>query len=312
MHAEHGRASVFILSDVRSGSTLLDQCLGKHPEIVSLGELQWLPAYLAQDRRIYDPAHPLVCSCGKPVGQCPFWSAVSSKLDQPLVELELNPRLKLTRGTYDRQSLSKRALKSALGSMPTLFRQSVARWLFSGPKVAQDSARLFDAVTSAEERTICVDSSKSVFRFRAVYALEPQSTFAVVLSRDYRAVVHSKMKRGLSLEAAAIGWRKKMRQIDSLTADLPASRIFRLKYESLCADPHVELSKLCSFLGIEFTDTMLTRSSADLHHIGGSPTKFDPSRATISLDRSHVGHFAERDLERMQELVGDEARRWGY
>ena len=70
------RAAIFVLSDVRSGSTLLDQCLGAHKQIASLGEVHWLPAYAAQDRSKYNPVHELVCTCGKAIDKCVFWTAV--------------------------------------------------------------------------------------------------------------------------------------------------------------------------------------------------------------------------------------------
>ena len=53
------RTSILVLSDNRSGSTLLDQCLGAHPNVVSLGEVHWLRAYVRQDRTIYNPAAPV-------------------------------------------------------------------------------------------------------------------------------------------------------------------------------------------------------------------------------------------------------------
>ena len=83
------RATIFVLSDVRSGSTLLDQCLGAHSDVVSLGELHWLRAYVLQDRSIYDPAHPLVCSCGATVPECDFWRSVAAEVGRPLESLEV-------------------------------------------------------------------------------------------------------------------------------------------------------------------------------------------------------------------------------
>ena len=47
---------LYVLSDVRSGSTLLDQLLGAHPSIFSVGELHWLAAYVREDRSIYNPS----------------------------------------------------------------------------------------------------------------------------------------------------------------------------------------------------------------------------------------------------------------
>jgi hypothetical protein len=104
-----------------------------------------------------------------------------------------------------------------------------------------------------------------------------------------------------------------MEQIDALTRDLPGDRVHRLKYESLCESPSVELSRLCQFLGLAFSETMLRRpSTGNAHHIGGSPSKFDESRAAITLDRSHEGAFASGQLTQMRRLVGNVADRWSY
>jgi hypothetical protein len=157
-----------------------------------------------------------------------------------------------------------------------------------------------------------VDSSKSPFRFRAVNSLDPERTLAIVLVRDFRAVVDSKMRRGQPLEAAAIGWRNRMRQIASLTSDLPPRRIHRLTYESLCSDPREELGKICRFLGVTFDENMLRRPSDDIHHIGGSPSKFDSAKTEIALDLGYLSRIDRRSLTQMRKIVGPEARRWGY
>src|SRR4029450_4883694 len=94
------RATIFVLSDNRSGSTLLDQCLGSHTQIVSLGEVHWLDAYLTQDRRIYNPSHELLCTCGVPLTECPFWNSVERALERPLITLKLSQRLNRTRSGH--------------------------------------------------------------------------------------------------------------------------------------------------------------------------------------------------------------------
>lgn len=301
-----------MLSDVRSGSTLLDQCLGAHPQIASLGEVHWLPAYVSQDRKLYDPEHPLVCSCGRAVAECPFWRGVAAQLGRPLGSLRLHSKHE-TDGTGRRAAPSRTwPARQLLRHFPVLFRNGAVRGLLGGQALARESIALFDAVAKATGRPLCVDSSKSPLRFRSVHALQPDRTFAIVLSRDYRAVVHSKMKRGARLAVAAAGWRRKMQQIAELTDDLPPDRVYRLKYEELCEDPRLHLSRLCSFLGVEFAEAMVERPSDDVHHIGGSPSKFDPSRTRIELDRSHADRFEGPELEQLRKLVGREAARWGY
>lgn len=305
------RSATFILSDVRSGSTLLDQRLGQHPDIVSLGEVHWLRAYALQDRGIYDPIHPLVCTCGMAIENCPFWTRVSAFLGRSLESLQLHADLT---GRRHRKALPlhRRLLVRLVESFPTSYRMGVVQSALDGPVVARDTLDLLDAVASISGRPHCVDSSKSPLRFRAVYSIEPDKTRAVVLVRDYRAVIHSKMKRGRSLDAAAAGWRQKMDQIDALTRDIPSSSVHHLSYESFCTDPSSELTRLCGFLGVDYSDRMLSRTVSDSHHIGGSPSKFDKSKNEIVLDRSHEDSFQPQEIQRMRYLVGKTAKKWGY
>jgi len=306
------RAAVFVLSDVRSGSTLLDQCLGGHPEVVSLGEIHWLQAYLNQDRSLYNPAHPLVCTCGSSVRNCPFWQRVEATLNKPLDSLSLNLSYRRQKHEPGLVSVLRYLPRRLLWASPELYRFKIVRACFRAGRMAKDAARLYDAVTIATRRPYCVDSSKSPFRFRAVYDLEPHRTVAIVLTRDYRAVVHSKMKRGQSLRTAADGWRRRMQEIETLTNGVPSGRIISLKYESFCENPEIELTRICAFLGISFAQSMLQRATDDVHHLGGSPSKFDPSRIRISVDRSYEQHLTRERLDEIRAVVGNAAEKWGY
>jgi len=306
------RATIFVLSDVRSGSTLLDQCLGGHPSITSLGEVHWLTAYVAQDRSLYNPLQPLSCTCGMTVRECPFWNGVERALGRPLDSLQLRHALKRPRHARGLLGALRLVPRRLIKARPGLYRHRAIRSLLGGPRLGRDCVALYDAVSAATDRPFCVDSSKSAYRFRDVYHLDSARTIAIALARDYRAVVHSKMKRGQSLQTAAVGWRRRMHQIQLLTSDLPQDRIFRLKYESFCENPSSELARLCKFIGIDFTEAMLQRATGSMHHIGGSPSKFDSRRVKISLDRAYEGQFAPDALKSMRELVGNVAEHWGY
>jgi hypothetical protein len=306
------RATVFILSDVRSGSTILDQCLGGNRSIASLGELHWLPAYVKSDRRLYDPSHPLVCACGLPIRDCPFWTRVESLLGRPLETLRSRQGLKRERGEGKLEIAIKHVPRRLIKTHPWLYRSQAVRSIFDGYKLGRDCIDLYDAACAASGRTICVDSSKSIFRFRDVYELDPTRTYGVILVRNYKAVVHSKMKRGESVNAAANGWRRTMQQIETLTTDLPTSHVLRVRYEDFCESPSRDLKRLCRFLDVDFEAAMLDRSSYESHHLGGSPTKYDPSRRRIVLDRSHETDLAPSDAQLAREIVGTVANRWGY
>lgn len=85
---------VYIGGYGRSGSSLLDALLGSRPGVVSGGELCQLFAWCAQGRP---------CSCGRPLGECPFWGPVvrdveaatglsAAALDRITVEAEMHGR----------------------------------------------------------------------------------------------------------------------------------------------------------------------------------------------------------------------------
>jgi hypothetical protein len=171
---------------------------------------------------------------------------------------------------------------------------------------------LFDAIAEVAGVDYVVDSSKGAYRYRALYNFASSRVFGIVLVRDYRGVVYSKMKRGRGLEATAKEWAARLNQIEMLTRGIPDDRLLRVKYESLCRDPRAELTQICDFLGLDFADTMLCRPADEVHHIGGSPSKFDPGRRAIRLDESYREKFTDQQLSKMREIVGSAAVLWGY
>jgi hypothetical protein len=195
---------------------------------------------------------------------------------------------------------------------PGAYGNNFVRRLFGAPRLARDSIELSSAILRVSGKRFLVDSSKSAFKFRAVYEVQPERVRAIVLTRDYRAVIHSKMKRGESLEDAALGWRRKMDQILAMTDGIPGDRYCTLKYEALCENPERELKSLCTFLGLDFDPNMLARPTEDIHHVGGSPSKFDPTKRAISLDTRYLDAFEPRALAQMRQIVGSAGSYWGY
>ena len=145
-----------------------------------------------------------------------------------------------------------------------------------------------------------------------LYDAQPRRLYAIILGRDYRGTVHSRMKRGRDLETSVRTWARCMRQIEELTKDIPAQQRIRVRYEDLCADPRAELSRICDFLKLDFSEKMLSRPAGNVHHIGGSPSKFDPGRRKIELDQSYLNAFTAEQLATMKEIAGEAAVNWGY
>jgi len=306
----------FILSDTRSGSTLVDQLLAANQDVVTIGEIHWLAAYVKQDRNMYDPAHPLNCSCGDPVSRCSYWQSVSDAANYPLENFKLRPNFyTIDKSKQSQRKIStriKRRIIRFINQYPSAYRIKAIEMFYGGTKMAADSIRLYDAIHQVTGAKCIVDSSKGSYRFWSVFRKVPERTRVILLARDYRAVTYSKMKRGRTLEAAAHGWLERALQMEALTRGIDDKSVLRLNYESLCNNPQEELERLCKFLDLTYSNDMLSRPSEGIHHIGGSPSKFDEKKSEIRLDQSYQGAFSESELNKMKKIVGETATIWGY
>jgi hypothetical protein len=120
------------------------------------------------------------------------------------------------------------------------------------------------------------------------------------------------MKRNRTLVSAARGWVNTIRKMERLASEMPEDLVHRLRYEDLCAAPHQEIERLCQFLSIDFRESMLVRSTDNLHHLGGSPSKFQKDRQQIRKDKSADDSFSEAQLAEIKSIVGDVPALWGY
>jgi len=306
--------TAFILAPTRSGSTLLDNLLASHPSVVSLGEIDKLRAYALQDRRLYNPKQPLICSCGSPVPDCNFWRQVEASIGAPLGNLSLQwPPANHARDSlpiFQRHVLD--ASVKLLARRPGLFRSHRTHKLFGSNYIVEDSWRLFDAVQAVTGAACIVDASKAHYRFRTLWQSRKDAVRAIVLCRDYRAVTHSQMRRGRSIEQAIERWNRSMRLIEEMVSDIPKGNVLRLKYEALCGDPEATIRRTWQFLALPESLTAPRRSVSDMHHISGSPSKFDPTRQSVRLDDAYVGAFNSAQLEYIRLAAQPYARLWGY
>lgn len=308
-----GAHVVYISSPARSGSTLLDQLLACHPRITSIGEAVQLNAYALQDRTLYDPAYPLLCTCGVTLPECAFWSAVESELGMPLGDLSPRPRIirPSDPGADGRKSINKWMIK-VLWQWPQLYCWPPVHKALGGGRVGRDGFRLFDAIRSVSGTPYILDASKLPFRFWSLEAARPGHVRVILLTRDVRAVAYSQAKRGRTLNEAAYGWVHRMKQMEVLAARMPREQVARVRYEDLCTDPEKVLRELCDFLELDFFAGMMSRNTEELHHLGGSPSQFDPSRRHIRLDTHYMEELTTAELENLRGIAGDYGRRWGY
>jgi len=266
---------VYIASDVRSGSTLLDLLLSGHESVTSVGELQFLKSHYRREGTGY--SWDWVCTCGLHLDRCSFWRRVNQRLEPVLgrnlgeVETWVReeppwfPFLLLPRGWIRR--LAQRSWR-------------VRRTI----EVAETCWRVVDEVVLQTGRRLVVDSSKNAEQLRAMYLVRPQNLYVIHLVRDGRGVTYSKMQRADdSTVRAARKWVVENVKIALCLAPVPRGRRYLLRYEALCRNPTDELSKLFQWLGLADREVHLSKEGR--HNICGSPHRFDRSEVRIQLDQ---------------------------
>lgn len=297
--------AVYITSDDRSGSTMLDLLLANHPSIFCIGEVHNLAAYLHNDRSFYNPVHELICMCGSPIGKCNFWKQVERELGRPLQSL----RIRSDRVCYNAfcrimNRIHCRIEKEILQHSPELLERKIIRRLIHHDKFAEDTFAFYEAVSAASGAPIITDSSKWPFRFHYLYENSPEKIKIIKLFRHPFAVVCSKVRRkeGNIIECAE-QWANMVDNINLFTRNVPESCQLQIHYEELCNDTPKTINKICQFLGIPYNQMVLSLKKDRIHHIGGSPSKFKRGDTTISLDERYKDELTSTQLKKISHVL---------
>ena len=304
---------IYITSDNRSGSTMLDMMLGGHSNITALGEIHHLRSYVLQDRSDYNPIHELVCLCGKEVSDCKYWTEIEMALGRSFDLLKLRPYylVRDKQGSALDQNLRK-FIRWVLQRLPGLYENRITYRILGDKVVATDSFDLYETVSRISGAPYVLDSSKDPFRLRELIYKGAKRIKVIILYRDYKGVIHSKTRRGMPLKKAAMQWKRHVQQMDLFSKHLNGNQVLRVRYEDLCTNTEKEMRRICGFLDLNFELAVLQRNREGLHQIGGSPSKFIGSEQSIKLDESYKEGLTAKEISFAYKLVRTEADALGY
>ena len=118
--------------------------------------------------------------------------------------------------------------------------------------------------------------------FDRLLEIWPDAKF-VHLVRDPRDVSPSVIKMGWAgtVYHACQRWVDAERVWDRIADTLPSDRILSIRFEDLLADPPAVLSSICSFIGIEYDDSMLSYDQ-DTTYDSADPSASQRWRNTLS------------------------------
>ncbi len=290
---------IYIISDRRSGSTLLENMLSKSEEIISVGELAMLKGHI--NKQGSGALWNWNCSCGKPVLECEFWSEVINDI-------------------YDDnfQTKIKWPFKSAKITVTSFFPKSSCKTLWKFISTRKNFStintlnEIYQSVSNSSSKKIIVDSSKDPMQALAISKCKNITPKYIWLKRDTRAITYSKIKR------AKINKSSHKRGLRTLAATLffkniCASAIHCLKkystlnisYEALAANPQQELDKICNYIGLKnYTAPDYMELSND-HTIGGTPGRFE--RRPVAEDTTWKNFYSRKPI---LNLLGKFANRF--
>ena len=236
---------IFIASEGRSGSTLLDFLIGSHSDVVSGGELIDL-----QSRGSTRKDGAEQCTCGASITVCEHWRAVNAEL------------------------------RSSTGqSIDTLALHSPDADVFR-----RDNVALFCAISTVSQCHFVVDSSKRYFRLARLLAIPELDVRVIHLVRHPGGVAYSHIRTGgrVSFPSYGLGFSYLRGELRILRV-LSGQEHHVVRYEDLVRDPATVLAKLMNWLGLAYEPAQLEWSETEHHSIGGNSMRF-ARNSTISPD----------------------------
>ena len=290
-----GPAIVYIAGSGRSGSTLLERALGEIPGFINVGEL------IDLFRR--DAPRSERCGCGRPLGDCPFWSGIGERTYDNWDSGQLAAVERLKRHVA-RQRHIPRLLALPLAGRG--FRADVRGY-------GASYAALYRAIASAAAARCVVDASKWPAQALAL-SRAGLDVRVIHLIRDVRGVAYSLSKQGVqrphALNDGDVMWNKKpaaaaarwaARQTEIELMHRLGVPVTRVRYEDFVRRPRPTVEKALTGLGLSYDpqhlghlgDGRVTLGAS--HGIAGNPSRFRAGEITLRADEEWRERMSRRN-----------------
>jgi len=289
---------VFIGGSPRSGSTLLNQLLGRVPGFLSVGELVWIwkNGYVQNE----------LCGCGARFSECTFWQTVMNEMRYLLTQEQLSQI-----GMLEKSIMRWRYFPyMMLPIKPRHFRKSFGAY-------REIISKLYSAIqkVSGKHNIIIVDSSKEPYWGYLLSTIPNIELYIIHLIRDSRAVGYSMQRRKRKPE---IYWKEEyMPQTKPFLSSVNwcmynlGMELLRflglsyklLRYEDLVAHPHTIIRSLLTWLREPLSisnlpdehNPVFINHTHVIHSISGNPIRFHQGIPEMRLDAEWQERMSNRD-----------------
>ena len=265
---------IYVMADVRSGSTLLENILSKSPETVSVGELALLKGHILHKG-------PGIkwnwnCSCGLTVAECPFWNNALKNIDVSAADFNISVQWNYKSNKILTGSFFPFILKNAL--------LQINERKINQSTIAALTA-IYKNIFQYTGKRFIIDSSKDPVQAYMLYLNKPADFDVKIigLTRDLRAIAASKRKWSIA--------NKKQHQ-KSLGKFISNSLFYKrictiisglvkpedsltISYEQLATDTQNQLNTIFAKTGMQPYKAPEYMYVEDDHTIAGTPQRFE-------------------------------------
>lgn len=289
--------ALYIVGDSRSGSSLLQHLLAQQDTVTALGEVHRVDRLIRAGE---------LCACGRPIRECSFWRQLAQQAGLNLEQAGTAPEFRPWRHRLS-QLTCWTACKFGV--------ERPARILLKQErKSAENCFALYGAASELAGSQIVVDSSKTPAQFLRLYMYDESVVRPVLLVRDGRAVVWSKLqrKKNLGVVPAVRAWLTVSRMMFALRHILPEADRHFVYYEDLCRNPGEVVAHILSREGIYTESRALEHYLGKRHHIGGSPHFRASVPEQICIDERWRTEMPKETLATFERIAGRMNRKLGY
>lgn len=284
---------IYIIGDVRSGSTLLDYLLSLHPEATSVGEMHRLSDFYYQ-KTLSANSWNYKCSCGCPVNECSFWQNI---IDNINVEKPFKTRVpnKISGLNFFSEKLIKRSIVQI---------QNDNRLRKEFETVAATCWQIYEQIHISTKKAVIIDSSKNALQAYFLYKHRKADIYFILLERNICAVSYSKLYRFEEKKAfiesktnniykhllTSYVAVKKNYYIANTIQHESNQTVKRINYEELAQNPQPVIDEICDFVNLKkFVLSNMMQENKVQHVIGGSPSRY--TKKIIKLDNRYLDYF---------------------
>ncbi len=295
---------IYIASNGRSGSTLLDLLLNTHSNIWTLGEFQALPWELLTPRQ--------TCGCGEMVTDCLFWKNILEQYGDQLIKSQIH-RFRRTYGS-GRVLRWVEILRMAFLSFD-ISNSSKSIMQVYGRENYEVMGKALLKARKSRNVDFLVDASKDPYRLYWLANSGYFSIYGIHLTKDPRAFVYSMVKNDLSntrkILRMSVRYVVENSIIELVRQRMSNSGFVHVRYEDLASRPYETMQTIFQKFGIESSnyDHGAFRQNEN-HAISGNQMRHRNDE--ISLDKKWRKHMPGSIQNLVKAITYFPAKRYRY